>query len=1228
LRRVLGLTLFDMSRFANFLGIILIATCIFGTSTAFADPITPVTSQPTNGIGMFGNPNLNTYNPGGKGGKVVDYFEIDNADHYDIPWANYEKSLNDEFANANKPPGRSSDNAQLILSKEIGSTVCNTKGWTNNACILWQNVSRCSPGTSAINRLNPDSGKSVPGCRYPGTVLTFPYQQELHTFFDSPKNPPGIIDLTVGYNLRIWRGPSYSLNGNTGETTKLQDGKDPLIWSRAIAQCPGPDTDPQSLYLKSQSLWWQGKTTPACDKGGDPASESALGGPLGALTPAQEAECFQNLNRAIGVDKTKLEYRTYPGGPLELPWPVKEAQSNMRNVINNDHLNACYWTIDLAHHETLYAEWGTSTAAGNAGNSGNGTNFFYAFSGGTPQKAGYYAVQGNQMDHREQLLMTDDFIFDGSIISKGNYFSVFVPLNSRKTPCPSKDNPPPCGPTTTTTTTTTTPTPTPVESNVPDPQVNLAADRTVPARVRAQATVTTTPPGRLQIEQALFPEVANLYHWSPQITYDGSQGGPASAYRPNYVEYDSDVGPGLRPSAPWSSPTHGSTYIAHLKQPIHSDGFLSSTNAFKLTWLRPTLENPCPDATPAADLTSSWPLDATTCQAPDGSRPRNAWDDALWSTVDYEARWLRAGSTQGESGWRSNETLRCFADPGTPATPAAGCNPWFTLYNFSGPYYTTDAALKQYATGYLYANPPERDPNNSCPSNWETRNPSTLPDNGDCSYAGATVHTELKMNGHYDTITHSTVSVRGGIGDGSVAWDSAGNRTDLHFCKPGVPDNARLAIQNGASSNNPAADDRLPKPTEIGDTWCKGYAVDWTWNAPYGNGSPGYGIPGNSSQYNNLDFKNNTDYAGGNAACSLTDGPQPAKNFSPPTYEGANGLDNGQLGQVDAWGRYTMYGSSPKFEGNLDLSYLNENGTPTIPYTGNRPGNNGSYKRDACAKFYLDGHQRGYWVADGLHHDIWLETVANPDIITYITNPNCKLVKTTHVTTKTVKGKKVKTTTYTYDLVCPPGESALTEQRSSGGTRTIPHDETHPQYKWVQGGNILPANSDEQKITPNWPVYSLDDLKNDYYTGTSGNPGYNGMPTDAYLEGMGYKDFTGHDTGPAPQDPGFGNSPGNFDTQPQYFSGWLQTGHWQLSGNAEAGYGNNQSGYRLPENPYTFEWEFGNLNSDVLDQGVQWAMTANYDGTKGWKWMTQTKSTPRTNDSTAMVGVYGFKNSR
>lgn len=1132
---------------------------------------------------------------GGPTGSGLWYFEIDPGasrlrwDRYDdvlsslngkASWGNPDLWKDGTLKTGGGSPKMILDEARVkawsAAAKAIGPDQCNPGG---PDCLFWKQSSDCPYGSARTYTLGITEAKH-PGCYWPGALASFPDFAEIHTFWDDPRAdviaPP---DRVAAWNITIWKGPSYSFNSRTNDFVRDERGVAAPIFERRISVCGTNDTDPRSGNPSAAiDAWWRGNT-PACigsgrdfTPNGIPTFEGAFAGPLGAMDNTLSGsgslapklkQCIANRTKTATNDAYAYNRRATVSdvtGTWDGPYASATNRKKGTAIENMIGLGryACYWNISTS--EALYVNYSTAASPAGNGNTGADVGFNWVFTG---EIGHWYAIRITAVDTREQLMLTSGSNDTGlGRIFSRNYFEVFVPSPK---PFPLSTTPTcPCG------------APAAVSSPKLAPLVRLGADKVIPARVRASATVEVVSPGMPSIEQAIFPMNVNLWHFTPQLAYNGARGVGNAYNRDDYVEYDSDVG--VRQPSNWRGPSGEQLWVAQLMQPIQADGFNNTMNVFYQTWKRPTLENPCPDPEPSPYQAGAWPRQMNACATADGSAPRNAWDDVFFASVDYETRWIENdGQSTYDMVYRKNDTLRCFAEPGAPARKVAGCEPWHLLYNYTGPYYTTDAALKQYATGYFFAKAPDR--------------------GADISKAGATAHIYLKTN-RQDLLTRVRMWERGTTTDDPL-YQEQSTRNNLNFCKPGLPDGARIA-----TGSEGYASDRLPNATETGDTDCKGPAVSWQWD------SPG---PGGSSDYSVQD------------ACDVRKPTPSYSQFYAPSYLALQRDNPDALNRIDSWGRYTLYGSPAKYEGNLTgLRGLLREWDPasgqtveTLPYEGNRPGAEAGYDAPGCSKTFGDGRWRtGSWQKTGDWAETYTVMVPQPDKIEK-RQEDYQVQVCKNVTTTTGTGKKKKTVT---KRVCQ------TETRTREVTVKVPQPDiaeervrNHPVYSWQWGNVCLPSNWDAEAITkPRVGKIWTQADQQDYYNAAA-RP--NGDPKARFNE---ITDFSQNGT--------CGMS----------YPGKLQSGRWGISRGADIGFGNNQTGYRLKTGAYNVEWEYGNLSADALansdcparrarglsDKGVCWALTADYDG-YNWRWSTQTKSTPWDNGATvALSKVYGFQNSR
>lgn len=971
---------------------------------------------------------------------------------------------------------------------------------TSSDCVLWENYcasSSLSHGANQIVYTQPfQAARKIKACGQ----ITSNFQQwnQIHPF--TYDGEIASINTLTGWNLTVWR----------------QDTTAPIFERRiGLTSTSEPsDADPWGL---SQQAWWFGGVSKAnrtgSGTGGVFSARTLKAGPLGAMPSngdgAADAQACQSRwdARATTVTENGTKWKnSAASGPTAL---YRKVAGQWVSTTPGSYL--CYWQWGKSSNgsfEAIKISWQV------AGGSGTPSGRFSYTLFGQPNK--FYAVRVTSMDHREQLLMptqSDKVAF----IYGGNYLRVFAPTFKKSNSCP----PSVCK--------------TVITTDMPTLNVDLAADTPVPTRVWSQDTITTSTEGWLTDSQSIFPEVASLKLFTPQMNYNGATG---SSYPSAYVLSDTDAGAVSRLLAPFPgppNPQHPKMLLAPqllvMPQPMNlpssdQDFTQLSENTYQLNWLRPTITNPCPERVQNQPPDQgNWPPDPSKCS--DGTR--NAWDDYLDASVTYEARSIASNSTS-KQGFISDQILRC-ANPDASGN-CSTARATFTLTDYSGTNYTNDSQNVQQAQGYMHLEAPATSTDGTGAIGvWlDTNRPDLVTttmlwprfDPEDAAYNGPA---------HINTVNHDP---------------------SMFFCKPGLPKGAKLAVGSFGT-----ADDKTVAAADINDTACDGYTLAWAWT------------------------KTSTSYQVVDACSTHLQTPLPTA-FPAPTV---NALSASDQTKALSWGDYTSYGPNPLYDGNPTTfkALLREAGLSTVPYDGGRPGRGSGYIQGACSKSYSDGrYNGGSWSSAGTH--VETSQVANPTSTT-TQNPDCTFAKDGSYS-------------------CPSGELPYIEHTS------------YPAYTWSWGSKCLPSNAQAQSITqPQLPIRTASDQQSSYDSQTSGLPG------DAWLTN--FSDFK-RNVG----EPDFGS----FGRCTGTYSGFVQTGSWTIGRTAGLGFGNNQTGYRLPSDDYLTQFTFGNLSPSALQAGVHWSMFGDYDGFSGWIWKSKQRKASLSDDPSdpgpAVVRVYGTRGSR
>lgn len=307
----------------------------------------------------------------------------------------------------------------------------------------------------------------------------------------------------------------------------------------------------------------------------------------------------------------------------------------------------------------------------------------------------FYAVQIVGVDNREQIVpirRPRDFTFatKNSDAPNRQYFQVFMA------------SPPPPDP------------------NKPEPFEYSSNEPEVTAALSALSPLQTNQPNRISVsmnpdvtddpDSFVFPRKANLYHFTPQLNYSdpwaalsSSQGwsddiskiNPANlrnVYSSDYVFYNDirdQVSNHLKPSEfDYFNPTNTgvkdgdgqplpvNTQLVDLSKAGRyqsgEGGNVASDFNWEITWLHPTLENPCPQSLMRFpfDKHARWPAANQLRECPDTGQVFNAWDDLLYAKADWEAqsviKLIDEFTSPEATGLIKDQLLRCNASYNTP----------------------------------------------------------------------------------------------------------------------------------------------------------------------------------------------------------------------------------------------------------------------------------------------------------------------------------------------------------------------------------------------------------------------------------------------------------------------------------------------------------------------------------------------------------------------------------
>jgi hypothetical protein len=797
------------------------------------------------------------------------------------------------------------------------------------ANVQWSNVCQDSGGavkTSSYPR-KYGGGSAVDCVENASSFNSLSYPGEFQSANYKDAGLPAKLDQIVGWNIQIWR-----------------EGDSTPIFQRRVGLCHDSSGD-DDHQANLQVAWWMGGCSSQLDRtadlgsgtGGVFSNNRASAGPLGEFSSdkADYQQCEHwRTSSPVGWQNIDDPY----GRPVDYS-----------NTLRNSRLapTACYW--DLGKGEALRINWTVNSLTGMG-------HITYILLG---RPGFFYAVHITAIDHVEQVLLP--FVPKPAFQRGQNYFRVFVAKHVESPPQPPckknccKVN---CPPPTTTTTTTTTPTTTPPQPPCPDtdptcqpstatepanPIVTLNADTPLPTRVAGKEIVDITAP-ELDIGQALFPELVQVIHYTPQWRYNGGVNSQ-SDYASDYVTYKSLYT--RLPSKPNSvSPQRAD--MAILQQPSQlssiNDPTNLSHNLFDISWLRPTLTNPCQLSLQTSDPIAlhyggGWPSDVTKCQSA-GAYPLDAWDDYLEAQTIYETRWL-AGDSKQTVGFIKDQPLRC--GPGGARSISNGCGDSH-LQSYTGSDTASDgspAGATQHAQGYLYAKPQAA----HVVKGLDAVVNLNFSQSG---YGGTPTPTVWNRDTQQQTRDDGTPYIERWVGANTIT-----GRPDLWFCTNGIPGSAKVDLGvNGdltraGGDKTAAAIDADPtsnwyqQVTNNAAEGCGGYTAKWRFDQNGETWSSNWYAPWGTCNYNQLP----------NRASQY-----PFPNDGDPSFNPA-----------DQWGRYAADGTW-QINSNVDLRPL-LNGT--VPYEGARPGRPGADSGDissaGCSKSFSGLHYYGQWDNVGSH---------------------------------------------------------------------------------------------------------------------------------------------------------------------------------------------------------------------------------------------------------------------
>jgi hypothetical protein len=726
------------------------------------------------------------------------------------------------------------------------------------------------------------------------------------------------------------------------------------------------------------------------------------------------------------------------------------------------------------------------------------------------------------------------------------------------------------------------------------PLVTLVADSPVPTRVWARQTVQVKLPNGLASDQAVIPDTATLNFFTPQSANNGSTNGCLSSYSKDYVRFDSDSGLFSRRAAPFAGPGGTPVCRSVLTQPAQlgqggGSDLLLAQNDFRISWLQPTLDNPCGFNADGSQvqvtqdpLTGQWPTDPRACfvQGPKAA-PRNAWDDVITASTTYEQRWVADSNNPNDNvqGWVSGQPLRCnnpFGPGGNgPTIDLGSCNSLMTFTDYSGPdYLAADANKTRHAQGYLNV------------ANDAQGGPGAAAISLDTNLTGNISSRQL-----WNRATGAQIDTNGGRTNETNPATGKPTADSLYYCEPGLPAGATVAT----GATGVAADRSVARDWQGDQTICKGYTLAWSWAQT-------------TPQYNVQD------------ACSTIAGSPASSRFHSPSLDipvGTNGLASGVRDWALLYGDYKTYNANPLYDGNPDWTALlkeadaaaNGQKVATIPYDGNRPGNaagespgNVSYPTGTnCHKQvtvgdHADSYASGQWFIDHVTNE------------TVLVGYQQKCVKWQQIPIKNAKGKIIGYK----NGACTKSVDDLTKPI----TKTVSHN----VYDFRLTGSAYPTNQDAQAITRTPLNRGGVSLMTDAHDRLQAS-WQSGLVKVLQADPSNWLNW-GSPYAPANLAPDWSNLGwAGFSTQ-----GYIQDGTWGRGNGAGPGFGSQQTGYRLDKGGFIADWTLANLMSTDLATG-SYRLTASYDGYPNWKWQTREAMVAPAN-AVKSVAVFATRDAR
>lgn len=1155
---------------------------IFPLSAQAADSWNPTVGN--GGSGSSGQAGCRSSNCGSVNGQIV-WFDVGNLDNNRIDWPRpFLNSQRTAILERRKSPSQVS----IELSRNPDNSNFNFRD------VLWTNT--CfDGGASDVDQFQytpPGASSSITACRSSSSYNAstregFRRWNELHTSNPEGEGAAPVLGQIVGWNISVWR-----------------EGRATPIFERRIGLWTDNrgDDDPLGLSGDHHLKWWYGGNTtdPGADctaaarssywnagGGGRVSGCKRAAGPLGPITDGDRDRCRAHLNTANSTSRRFTNQTDVYG---EGPYSYTNAA-----YADPDRLgrNTCYWNIGDTRNsgEALRVTWSSS---------GDKSSINYKLQG---RPGFFYAVRITSIDAREQLMGQRRTASNAPFLhgaNNSNYFRVFMPGGRPpQTICRPGTGDPACPPPTTPTPPTP-PTPqepeNPNQSEPPEPIVNLNVASAVPTRVQELAEVSVST-YTLDEGQALFPTITRLLHFTPQMRYNGARS--PNSYGREYVNYDSDTGQRIAPPGA-AGATPVPVTAARLQQPAYLgravDPTQLSANDFGVSWLRPTLENPCNVAVQMNNVGSSsqqgaWPVPATNCFYPGESVARNVWDDYLEASVIYETRWLAAGSYDNPTGWISDQPLRCYNQPGAPAVRTEDCQARHSLESYSGSASDREGRAlgsTQRVQSYARVAPTPGNQRAALGVKLNTNRPDLLTDVRIWERSTLQESDEFGQAFLRRAMTH-------GLSQDQWLW----------FCHNGIPASANLDLGTASAADDRTVADANAEPGPYRSRMimdakgyaqaCAGYTTRWQWNTP------------------------STDWTQPWGDCAYNTPARRATTFPRPN-------DGSFAGQASVWGRYSEDETwAFAYPGNDLRPLLNG----TVPYEGPRPGRPSSDGSNTfsqgCRKEFTGRYYQGGWVRDRVEQRQTgtrrVQVGSNPTF-GYVARFNAS--HTSGPTSRYVGGPRAGEET--------GGHCSAVHPAPLSRNRCVPY--YHNYFVWTRTG-ATPVFEDQ-------PVYTPYNIYQYRWNGGEGNC----FPTQPNPENRPVLRIVSspNDTTYAPplprapagerviEDPNYDPfSPSNWYCNRTVGDGvsYVTTGQWELAHAAGPGWGKRQNGPRLVGGEYSVEWTYGGVNPSAANE-VNWSLHGTYIGHTRWQWMSQTLNS---NDSVEdkvghTVAAYGTRTSR